>query len=169
METSEIMQSGAGLLLFIGVAIAILINCIFVWFALVLCRLRSNFSGMCVLSAAGILPSMFIAPSYAWACSLGLAAVLVRSVTDATDWLDSIKYTLASIAISLGLALLLLKLIFGTISISEIMKSQKFNQSQIQQQADVGQSGIDALRSQLSAEELAEIQRKVDEPLLISN
>lgn len=170
MRDPQVMHGWMTLGMTLGFGLAILINCFWVWLALSLCRLKASFGGMCMISAANILPAALLAPSYGWACSLGLMAVTVRSVTDSERWIDSIKFVVASMLISLSIALLLMKLVFGTINFSEIVK-QHANASISSSQQDSAEEqtppshGIDALRSKLSPKELADIQRQVEEPL----
>ena len=100
-------------------------------------------------------------------------AFMVRSVTDAASWLDSIKFIFASMLISLVLVLLLVKLVFGSIDVREIMEertalpvvSHGIQEEEDQPKQKPDRSSIDSLRAQLSPAELAEIRRQVEEPL----
>ncbi|RIL11163.1 MAG: hypothetical protein DCC75_02875 [Proteobacteria bacterium] len=163
-----------GLFTFIILLLATLINCLFVWFALMISRLRTySFGGMYMLSAAVVLPVNLIPGMLGMLIALGAELLMVRSVTNATSWVDSLKYIAATMVVSIALVLILLKLILGHVNISEAIKGSGSSSPTAAAKTSVkseprsmpGESSYNSLSSQLSAAELAEIERKIAEPL----
>ena len=170
-------------ILFLGYSIAILLNCFFVWLALLISGLKTDFKGMLMLSAAAILPANLLPPLIGWLVGLACMAVVASSVTNAKGWVDCAKYVGSSFLISMLLAFLVAYMFWD-----EIMKAQgvpaannpsvqvepapQVNGRQVVPSAS-GESqpagnaplgAFDALKDQLTPEERAQIERQIAVP-----